>query len=67
MNIYTESERRVKKYRIADAIAAAKVILGPFPMILDKNLSRNSDFKITLEELNNIAGHIVDDSYCYGP
>lgn len=65
MNIYTKSERTVKKYTVGDAVESAKRALKGESMCMNAVGNRELSEKITLEELNNIKEQIVSDSYFY--
>jgi len=65
MSIYTHAERTVKKYTVADAIAAAKARTAG-SVCLDSVKDRADDEAITLEQLNDIADAICDDTNAWG-
>ena len=62
---YTEAEAKNKKYIVADAVKAAKIILTQM-RIRECNAEsvqkRDPEEKITLVELNAISDQIVSDS-----
>ena len=62
---YTQAEFRNKKYTVADAVKAAKIILTQM-RIRECNVEsvqkRDPEEKITLVELNAISDQIVSDS-----
>lgn len=67
---FTQSEIRDKKYTVADAVAAAKVVLDgkrkPRQPVVQVNLSilhgRNLNEAITMLELNRIQDQLVTES-----
>ncbi len=65
---YTLKERTEKKYTVAQAVAAAEVVLKQKHV---KGMCMNSVRKwymgemITLEQLNRLSEQIVDDSLSY--
>ena len=64
LEIYTESEKTVKKYTVAQAVDAAKILLeGKAPINI--TAIPKSKEKITLKELNEISEKIVEDSLYY--
>lgn len=65
MNIYTFSERTVKKYSVGGAVESAKRRLNGLPICTDAIRSRTLSDRITLQELNEIADAIVEDSIHY--
>ena len=65
MNIYTKSERTVKKYTVGDAVESARRALKGVPMCMNAIRKMELSDKITLEELNNIRTQLIDDSHYY--
>lgn len=66
MTIYTKSERTERNYTIGKAVASARRRLGKgVPMCINAIRHRPLDYKITLEELNEISDEIVSDSRFY--
>lgn len=64
-NIYTKSERTVKKYTVGEAVESAKRALKGIPLCINAIQGRELSEKITLEELNNIRTRLIDDSHWY--
>ena len=64
-NIYTKSERTVKKYTVGEAVESAKRALKGIPICTNILRERELSEKITLEELNNIRTRLIDDSHYY--
>ncbi len=65
---YTESETKVAKYTVADAVTAAKTILAQrnIRVYCSNAISgRELREKITLLELNELSQSIVDDTNYY--
>lgn len=63
--IYTKSERTVKKYTVGEAVESAKRALKGIPICTNILRGRELSEKITLEELNNIRTRLIDDSHYY--
>lgn len=61
-SIYTLSERTVKKYTIGQAVDSAKRRLGTSRICVNAVRARDYKEKITLQELNEIAEEIVQDT-----
>lgn len=69
-SIYTHSERTVRKYSVGQAIASAERRLKGNKhfkggMCINAVVGRPLSERITLQELNQIASQIVDDSFHY--
>lgn len=62
MNIYTKSERTIKKYTVGEAVASARRALKGVPLCTNAIKGKALTDKITLEELNNLKDQLVDDS-----
>jgi len=67
-DIYTHSERTVRKYTVYQAMQSAERRLKGVPMCTNAISGRQHSDKITLKELNEISDALYNDSiyYAYG-
>lgn len=64
-SIWTKSEQTDKKYKIEQAITAAKAKANGASICLDSIKDRNLNELITLEKLNQIVDDIILDTAYY--